>query len=137
MTPVTFIGAARVLSADLRRGLILITKVLQNLANKVMFTKEPYMEEMNPFLKTHMDTITDLFNRFAVSCFHMHKVNCHILSNNSVFLLFKMVPKSSDGLTGVQMADEQREEDLASLHYYLSVNLENIRKVLTSVDSKV
>src|SRR5690349_15409030 len=60
------INPARVLTADIRRGLVLVTKVLQNLANKVMFTKEPYMEEMNGFLKQHMDAIGDLFERFAV-----------------------------------------------------------------------
>jgi hypothetical protein len=103
---------ARVLTADLRRGLVLVTKVLQNLANKVMFTKEPYMEEMNAFLKEHMDAIGDIFERFA------------------------NVPSTQEAPAPVHVPDEQREEDLVRLHYHLSTNLESIRKDLTSVDSK-
>jgi neurofibromin 1 len=90
----------------------LTTKVLQNLANKVMFTKEPYMEEMNGFLKENMNAISGLFDKFA------------------------QVPTAEPTNTSAHVPDEQREEDIAALHYHLSLNLENMRRVLTSADSK-
>jgi hypothetical protein len=40
--------------------------VLQNLANKVMFTKEPHMEEMNGFLKEQLPTIERFFDELSV-----------------------------------------------------------------------
>lgn len=104
---------SRVLTPELRRGLILTTKVLQNLANKVMFTKEPYMEEMNGFLKENMNAISGLFDKFA------------------------QVPAGVEPTGALaHVSDEQREEDVAALHYHLSLNLEGMRRVLTSVDSK-
>jgi len=105
---------ARVMTLELRRGLVLITKVLQNLANKLLFSKEPYMEELNEFIKDNMGVISNLFDTFA------------------------QVPDTQATATvpSAHISDEQREEDLATLHYHLSTNLESMRRVLTSVDSK-
>eukprot|EP01087_Luapelamoeba_hula_P001442 TRINITY_DN1115_c0_g1_i1.p1 TRINITY_DN1115_c0_g1~~TRINITY_DN1115_c0_g1_i1.p1 ORF type:complete len:2561 (-),score=353.59 TRINITY_DN1115_c0_g1_i1:117-7799(-) len=94
------------LSPELRRGLVLTTKVLQNLANKVMFNKEPHMEEMNVFLKENMNAIEALFDEMA------------------------KVPEDGEPATPLHVPEEQREEDLANLHYHLSVNLDKIQKVL-------
>ena len=68
------------LTTDLRRGLVLTTKVLQNLANKVMFTKEPHMEEMNAFLKEQMPAIERLFDDLAVIFFHLASLLLSLLS---------------------------------------------------------
>ncbi|KAL6048750.1 Neurofibromin 1 [Balamuthia mandrillaris] len=103
-----------VLTPELRRGLVLTTKVLQNLANKVMFTKEPYMEEMNAFLKQHMDTISEIFDRFAT------------IPDKS-----KVPPYPV-----IHVSEEQREEDLANLHIHLSANLEKIKKYLSGPEHK-
>merc|ERR1711916_346946 len=45
---------------DERRQLILVTKVLQNLANGVLFgTKERFMVQLNPFLTTNTPRLND------------------------------------------------------------------------------
>ncbi|KNC47522.1 fibronectin type III domain-containing protein [Thecamonas trahens ATCC 50062] len=47
-------------SREERRQLILVTKVLQNLANGVLFgTKERFMVQLNPFLNTNMPRLND------------------------------------------------------------------------------
>eukprot|EP01090_Pellita_catalonica_P017046 TRINITY_DN5062_c0_g4_i1.p1 TRINITY_DN5062_c0_g4~~TRINITY_DN5062_c0_g4_i1.p1 ORF type:complete len:2520 (+),score=346.34 TRINITY_DN5062_c0_g4_i1:70-7629(+) len=104
---------SQALSAELRRGLILVTKALQNLANKVKFTKEPYMEEMNEFIEGNMDSIGKLFDTFAT------------VSDDEA------APSSS-----MDLSEDQKEEDLAHIHYLLGSNVEKIRKVLTSVDAR-
>lgn len=53
---------------DLRRGLLLITKVIQNLANNVTFgNKEPHMKVLNEFLRGNIQQITKFLSDVAVS----------------------------------------------------------------------
>lgn len=57
-------------SRDLRRGLLLITKVIQNLANNVTFgNKEPHMKVLNTFLRGNITEITKYLSDVAVSPF--------------------------------------------------------------------
>lgn len=54
-------------SRDLRRGLLLITKVIQNLANNVTFgNKEPHMKVLNAFLRGNITQITKFLSDVAV-----------------------------------------------------------------------
>jgi len=46
---------ARFPKKDSHRGLVLVAKVLQNLANGVDFKKEPFMEPLNSFLVDNQD----------------------------------------------------------------------------------
>jgi len=53
-------------SPEARRQLLLITKILQNIANGVRFgKKEPFMEPMNDFIDKQSSATTQLFNTLA------------------------------------------------------------------------
>ncbi|KAJ1654692.1 Ras GTPase activating protein ira2 [Dispira simplex] len=53
-------------SKEIRRGLILATKVIQNLANDVLFgTKESFMTPLNDFLMTNKHKVTTYFVELA------------------------------------------------------------------------
>lgn len=52
---------------ELRRGLLLIAKVIQNLANNVLFgTKEPYMFPLNRFLVENISVVTGFLRTISV-----------------------------------------------------------------------
>ncbi|PMB73473.1 Neurofibromin [Beauveria bassiana] len=52
---------------ELRRGLLLIAKVIQNLANNVLFgTKEPYMYPLNRFLVKNISVVTGFLRTISV-----------------------------------------------------------------------
>src|SRR4051812_10793532 len=54
-------------SKEMRRGLLLIAKVIQNLANNVLFgAKEPYMFPLNPFLAQNIYGITTFLREISV-----------------------------------------------------------------------
>lgn len=53
---------------EMRRGLLLIAKVIQNLANNVVFgAKEPYMFPLNDFLVQYVFDITGYLRDISVS----------------------------------------------------------------------
>lgn len=53
---------------EMRRGLLLIAKVIQNLANNVLFgVKEPYMFPLNDFLVQNVFSITGFLHEISVS----------------------------------------------------------------------
>eukprot|EP01119_Soliformovum_irregulare_P019017 TRINITY_DN5943_c0_g1_i1.p1 TRINITY_DN5943_c0_g1~~TRINITY_DN5943_c0_g1_i1.p1 ORF type:complete len:2529 (-),score=855.67 TRINITY_DN5943_c0_g1_i1:42-7628(-) len=93
---------------DVRRGLVLATKSIQNLANGLSFTsdkKEPFMVSMNSFIEDNKKVIAQTLERYAT------------------------IPPA--GVTVVaSISDEQREADLKHLHYYISNNLEKIGRLL-------
>lgn len=52
---------------EMRRGLLLIAKVIQNLANNVLFgVKEPYMFPLNDFLVHNVWEITGFLREISV-----------------------------------------------------------------------
>ena len=52
---------------EVRRALLLITKVIQNLASNVMFgNKEPHMKVLNPFLERNIHVVTKFLSNIAV-----------------------------------------------------------------------
>lgn len=56
-------------SKEMRRGLLLIAKVIQNLANNVLFgAKEPYMYPLNDFLAQNIYRVTQFLREISVSC---------------------------------------------------------------------
>ncbi|KAI9674112.1 MAG: Ras GTPase activating protein ira2 [Caeruleum heppii] len=58
---------ASVPSKDMRRGLLLITKVVQNLANNVLFgAKEPYMYPLNDFLAQNIYRVTGFLREISM-----------------------------------------------------------------------
>jgi neurofibromin 1 len=53
---------------EMRRGLLLIAKIIQNLANNVLFgAKEPYMFPLNDFLAHHIYDVTGFLREISVS----------------------------------------------------------------------
>lgn len=53
---------------EMRRGLLLIAKIIQNLANNVLFgAKEPYMFPLNPFLVQNIHLVTGFLRDISVS----------------------------------------------------------------------
>lgn len=55
-------------SKEMRRGLLLIAKVIQNLANNVLFgAKEPYMFPLNDFLTQNIYKVTTFLREISVS----------------------------------------------------------------------
>lgn len=55
---------------DMRRGLMLIAKVIQNLANNVLFgAKEPYMFPLIDFLTNNIYKVTTFLREISVSLF--------------------------------------------------------------------
>ena len=55
-------------SRDIRRSLLLITKVIQNLANNVIFgNKEPHMKVLNSFLSENSRQVAKFLSDTAVS----------------------------------------------------------------------
>ncbi|KAL3421048.1 GTPase-activator protein for Ras-like GTPase [Phlyctema vagabunda] len=55
------------LSKEMRRGLLLIAKVVQNLANNVLFgAKEPYMFPLNDFLTQNIYRVTTFLREISV-----------------------------------------------------------------------
>lgn len=55
---------------EMRRGLLLIAKIIQNLANNVLFgVKEPYMFPLNDFLVQNVFDITGFLREISVRCY--------------------------------------------------------------------
>ncbi|KAF8943228.1 Ras GTPase activating protein ira2 [Haplosporangium gracile] len=100
-------------NTKVRRGLLLITKVIQNLANNVLFgAKEPFMIVLNTFLTSNIHKVT----RF--------------LGNISTPQL--MEPASTDPAhyRAIEVGDR------SSLHRHLVLNLERMSKDLTMKTSQ-
>lgn len=54
----------------MRRGLLLIAKIIQNLANNVLFgTKEPYMFPLNLFLVQNIHVVMGFLREISVSVY--------------------------------------------------------------------
>jgi hypothetical protein len=62
----------------MRRGLLLIAKVVQNLANNVLFgAKEPYMFPLNDFLTQNIYYVTTFLREISV-CIPTHLIDCFL-----------------------------------------------------------
>lgn len=71
-------------SKDLRRGLLLIAKVIQNLANNVLFgAKEPYMYPLNNFLTQNIYYVTTFLRQISVSSFPSPELSMYLLSEDA------------------------------------------------------
>ena len=56
----------------LRRGLMVIAKIIQNLANNIFFGKEAHMTILNKFLESNIANVTRFLSEIHVSS---HKYN--------------------------------------------------------------
>ena len=55
-------------TARMKRGLTLTCKIMQNIANHVLFTKEQHMRPFNDFLKTNFESGRGFFSDIASDC---------------------------------------------------------------------
>lgn len=55
----------------LRRGLTLIAKIIQNLANNIFFGKEAHMMALNDFLRDHITHVTRYLSEINVGSPHL------------------------------------------------------------------
>jgi len=58
-----------------RRRLLLITKIIQNLANNVLFGKEQFMMVLNSFLEDNILSVTHFLSDVVVSTLRARFVN--------------------------------------------------------------
>lgn len=56
----------------IRRGLMIIAKVMQNLANNIFFAKEAHMVCLNEFLKANITNVTRFLSEVNVRDFGVH-----------------------------------------------------------------
>ena len=54
------------LSITIRRGLMVVAKIIQNLANNIFFGKEAHMLPLNPFLKENITNVTRFLSEISV-----------------------------------------------------------------------
>ncbi|KAG9291425.1 hypothetical protein G9A89_021843 [Geosiphon pyriformis] len=100
-------------SKEFRRGLLLITKIITNLANNVLFgAKEPYMTVLNKFLHDNIVKIT----RFLQ--------NISVLNNDSNVVETKKVE--------AKPSSRLEDTDRKALHKYLFLNLERMGRELVT-----
>ena len=94
-----------------RRALLLATKTLQNLANKIYFgAKEPFMKPMNAFIESNISRIGQL---------------CDSLASRGNPLGSSLPP--------LPLNPQMAEEDLQEIHRHLHRRFEAINKVLRSL----
>lgn len=102
-------------SQELRRGLILIAKILQNLASGVEFEsnkKEAYMLPLNSFISENLQVLKEAMEKFGT-----------------------LSPTSPSAIT-VFLTDEQKEADLSLLHYHIAQNIDKLSRNLVGKSMK-
>jgi neurofibromin 1 len=52
----------------IRRGLMIVAKIIQNLANNIFFGKEPYYVGLNGFLQENIVNVTRFISEVNVCC---------------------------------------------------------------------
>lgn len=59
---------SRQVPASVKRGLMLMSKILQNIANHIEFSKEQHMVSFNDFLRAHFEQGRHFFVQIASDC---------------------------------------------------------------------
>jgi len=92
-------------SADSRRLLILITKVLQNLSNDVEFgSKEPYMAKINDFIQSNRNKLSAFYEKLAKPP-TKSPMTCTIPKNIKALNLAILAEHIRDNLSRIENAD--------------------------------
>jgi len=91
-----------------RRTLVLVAKVLQNLANGVMFGgKEEFMTPMNKFIEGNTESIKDYFENMSVV-------------------------RSLQLSVGAEISEEDRKESLGVIHRHLAAGLKKMQQLMNN-----
>jgi len=64
---------------NMKRGITLVCKIMQNIANRVAYEKEAYMKYFNDFLRTNFDAGLK-YGLIVTISDHLTEVLVHILS---------------------------------------------------------
>lgn len=66
--------------SHIKRGLMLLSKILQNIANHVEFSKEQHMLYFNDFLRAHFEPCRRFFIQIASDCETVDQASSHSMS---------------------------------------------------------
>ncbi|KAL6887139.1 hypothetical protein GGI43DRAFT_426134 [Trichoderma evansii] len=98
-------------SKEMRRGLLLIAKIIQNLANNVLFgTKEPYMFPLNLFLVQNIHVVIGFLREISIPPSQMEiTVNKKAIDFGSCVVLHRFLYDHWDHLRQILVSRESRE----------------------------
>ncbi|KAG6459574.1 hypothetical protein O3G_MSEX011449 [Manduca sexta] len=84
---------SRPVPAQVKRGLMLMSKILQNIANHVEFSKEQHMLPFNHFLRAHFETGRKFFIQIASDCESVDQTshNLSFISDANVVALHRLL----------------------------------------------
>ena len=117
-------------SKEMRRGLLLIAKIIQNLANNVLFgAKEPYMFPLNRFLAQNIWRVTTFLREISVSA----KIQYTSVSITVQLNLAKVLPEHAESRSGPESFDFG---SCVSLHRFLYDHWDQVRQTLVSRERK-
>ncbi|KAJ2986095.1 hypothetical protein NUW58_g5193 [Xylaria curta] len=100
-------------SKEMRRGLLLIAKVIQNLANNVLFgAKEPYMYPLNDFLSQNIYQVTTFLREISVLPENLDTSRSELESFDfgSCVILHRFLYEHRDIVRQRLMSQERREQ---------------------------
>jgi neurofibromin 1 len=100
-------------SKEMRRGLLLIAKVIQNLANNVLFgAKEPYMYPLNDFLTQNIYKVTTFLREISVppEVLDVSRSEPESFDFGSCVLLHRFLYEHWDNVRQRLMSQERREQ---------------------------
>ncbi|KAM3956254.1 LOW QUALITY PROTEIN: neurofibromin 1 [Aphomia sociella] len=83
----------RPVPAQVKRGLMLMSKILQNIANHVEFSKEQHMLPFNDFLRAHFESGRKFFIQIASDCESIDQTshNLSFISDANVVALHRLL----------------------------------------------
>ncbi|KAI1325648.1 GTPase [Xylariaceae sp. FL0255] len=99
-------------SKEMRRGLLLIAKVIQNLANNVLFgAKEPYMYPLNDFLTQNIYKVTTFLREISVppESLEMARSDIQSFDFGSCVVLHRFLYEHWDNVRQRLLSQERRE----------------------------
>ncbi|KAI8433311.1 hypothetical protein MSG28_015359 [Choristoneura fumiferana] len=84
---------SRPVPAQVKRGLMLMSKILQNIANHVEFSKEQHMLPFNDFLRAHFEAGRKFFIQIASDCESVDQTshNLSFISDANVVALHRLL----------------------------------------------
>ncbi|KAI0403526.1 GTPase [Xylaria palmicola] len=100
-------------SKEMRRGLLLIAKVIQNLANNVLFgAKEPYMNPLNGFLAENIYEVTTFLRQISVlpDSSDASPAELESFDFGSCVVLHRFLYEHRDNVRQRLMSQERREQ---------------------------
>jgi hypothetical protein len=113
----------------MRRGLLIVAKIIQNLANNIFFGKEAFMVVMNEYLREHIVTVTRYLSELNV---------CILLSESFPYTqpVQKWSPPAREELEEEWLGTSFDESDILVLHRFFESHIDKIGKEVLS-ESKI